>query len=553
MKIADIKELAKLPPSPRITEMRADSATLCMLYFGTGTDEFLTIIKGYENKDQLELRKKLKISTEFLFEELLRPADSIWSASGGNIDYGIKGANLDKFKLELQNVRGGLSLRQFMKEIWFERLIVDPNGLCFLTISEDGEDFKLTYKSITRIRNYQVDGIDVDWVLFEPHKSIKESKVGADDGVQFMWFIDSTKYVLLRLENGKITKQLQESHSFGKVPGVVNSSIFTTKRKIKVSPISKQRDLLKSYLIKNSIKEIHQFLHLYPIFWMYEYICPTCKGKRKVGTSVCSTCNGSGFSVKKDVQDVLVMKKPIEGETAIGAPAGYVQPEIATMAAQRTELEWMWDLMFHSQWGTTTEKKDNETATGRFIDIQPVSNRNNVYSDIAQMVETKLMNLIGQWLFPASYKPSQSYYGRRYIIETPDQLMKRYLTAKTDLAPVNMLTWLLEQFYMAEFSNDQSMADFYLKLMLVEPYVHNSIAEVQAMTIDEKLKLRKTYFQEWLKTIDPNIVNTSTVEQLTTLLDKYISKQNIEPVVEQIIETKKQEDVESEIITEDTT
>jgi len=523
MEASSILTLVKQPVSDKIKEMRKDSEELSMLYFGDDTDTFLQLINGYENSTQHALRKKLAISMEFMVEELLRQVDSIWSAKGGSIEYGIKGENLKKFKETLNDVRGGMSLRKFVKEIWFERFVVDPNGLTFLDIDEDGEKFKLTYKSIHSIQSYEVSGIDVEWVLFEPFKI--EEKTNETEGVTYQWFVDSEKYVLLKITNGIASIEDAKPHIFGQVPCIVNSSIFSTKKAIKISPIKRQTDLLKSYLIKNSVKEIYQYLHLYPIYWQYEQICPVCKGKRKIGTEVCGPCNGTGMTTRKDVSDVISLKKPEQGETPVSAPAGFIQPEIATLVEQRNELVWLWNLIFHSHWGTTTEKSTNDTATGRFIDIQPVNNRLNIYADIAQTVETKLMNLIGKWQFPESYKESISLIGRRFIIETPDMLMTRYLDAKIKFAPINMLDWLLEQFYIAEFANDEKMADFYLTLMNVEPYIHLSIDNVQVLQIDPKIIKRKLYFQEWLKTINPATVTIKKPEGLIAELDKFILNQ----------------------------
>jgi len=531
MESEDILKLVKLPSSEKIKEMREDSKVLSMLYFGEGTDEYLQILNSYENETQHELRQKLAISMEFMVEELLRQTDSIWSAKGSSVEYGVSGKNLKIFTEALNDVRGGMSLRQFVKEIWFERFVVDPNGLIFVEVSKSSDKFKLVYKSINSIFNYDTDGTDVKWVFFEPHE-VDYNEEGKESA-KYQWFVDEANYSLIKTVDDIQTIFDQIPHTFGKVPSVVNSSIFTTKRAIKVSPINKQIDLLKSYLTKNSVKEIYQYLHSYPIYWQYEQICPACNGKRMIGTEVCHVCNGVGLTTRKDVSDVISLRKPEENETPVSAPAGYVQPDLATMAEQRTELEWLWNIIFHSHWGTTTEKSSNETATARFIDIQPVNNRLNAYADIAQLIETKLMNFIGKFVLPTSYKESTSLLGRRFIIETPDMLMERYLSAKSKKAPVNMLTWILEQFYMAEFANDENMAEFYLTLMEVEPFVHRTIEEVVNLPIDPQIIKRKVYFQEWLKEVDPSTVVLKGRDKLIAELDVFIL-------------TKKEEDVTDE-------
>ena len=58
--------------------------------------------------------------------------------------------------------------------------------------------------------------------------------------------------------------------------------------------------------------------------------------------------------------------------------------------------------------------------------------------------------------------------------------------------------------------------------MDVEPYVHKTIGEVEGLNIDQQIKSRKKYFQEWLKSISITEFNDKTPEQLTAALDKFI-------------------------------
>jgi hypothetical protein len=289
-----------------------------------------------------------------------------------------------------------------------------------------------------------------------------------------------------------------------------------------VSPIHKQIELLDSYVTKNSVKEIYQYLHNYPVFWHYESLCTTCQGKKKLDTGeVCKSCNGTGHSSKKDVSDVIVLQKPKEDQPSYAPPAGYVQTEIATMGDNRTELDWMFDKIFHSQWGTTVEKSDNETATGRFIDVQPVHNKLNSYADIAQTVESYILKLVAMF-YSSTVKGASVSYGRRYMIETADQIWNRYELARKEQANKTVLDYFLEQFYLTEFANNEKHAEFYLKLMYVEPYVHSTYAEVKSLPVSDTVKDRKLYFAEWSKTLDFIEVNDKTEEQLISMLDEYI-------------------------------
>jgi hypothetical protein len=383
---------------------------------------------------------------------------------------------------------------------------------------------KLTYKAITSIRAYATSGLDVLWVIFEP--DLVDEK-----GNQYSWAVDEEYYYRIQSDGKNVTVIEQIMHLFGKVPAVVCSAIYNTEKGYKVSILDKQVDLLDSYLTKNSVKEIYQYLHNYPIFWMYQTICPTCNGTKKVGPDVCTTCNGAGFIGRKDVSDAFIVKRPTDREEpATVPPAGYIQTDVVTCEENRRELDWLFDKMFHSLWGTTVEKSDNETATGRFIDAMPVYNRLNALADMAQMVHQKLAEIIAKHYFPVTFLGAKISYSRRYIIESPDVLWSRYQDARGKRSPDMALNYMLEQFYYSEFSSNSMMADYYVKLMYVEPYVHYTIVEVDAMIIPEVIKKAKRFFPEWIRDTPDTDIITKDVTQLSNELIIYADKVDVQPI-----------------------
>jgi hypothetical protein len=524
--LEELKEIIKGEPSNKIKEMRNVSVSYIRHFFGLGTDEYLSVINEYENERQHKLRKQHAIKNPWILDELLRPIDNIWQAKGGDIDFKFKGTDKsEEIKEKLKDVRGGRPMRQFMREIWFQRFISDPNGVIFLEIEEDGENPHFTYKSITKIRYIDAKGSKIEKIVFEPYVEVIEKTDKEEVKKQFFWAVDELNYYKL-IYNGKEV-ELSEiiPHYFGRVPGVINSPIYNTEFKRFDSLIDKQVDLLNSYLTKNSVKEIYQFKHNYPVFWQYMTICPTCNGKRKVGSDICPTCKGEGHIAHKDVSDVLILPKSTEEERTPIPPAGYVQPDIATCGENRTELDWLFDKMFHSLWGTTVEKSDNETATGRFIDSQPVYNKLNEIADIAQSIEQQLIYIYGKFFFPETLESVRVSYPRRYVIESPDALWKRYDEARKGNAPVMALNYMLEQFYYSEFSSNVQMAEYYIKLMYVEPYPHKTIEEVQTMSVTDEIKMAKQYFPEWEKTKQVKDIEGAEISVLRSDLINY-SKEN---------------------------
>jgi hypothetical protein len=529
---AQLKLIIQSETPADIKAMRADFTSYIIHVFGTGTDDYLAKINEYENDKQHKLRQNHAIKNPWVIEELVRPIDNIWQAKGGNETYTFTGEDQsEKFKELLKNVRDGMSMQSFMKDIWFQRFISDPNGMIFLEVDEEGSEAKFTYKAITKIHDYDTDGIKVEYVVFEPAVSLKEKEGDEEMTVQYSWAVDEKYYYYCRntgnADNGFSIVQMIK-HPFGQVPGIVNSPIFNTDKGFKVSLLDKQIDLLNSYVTKNSIKEIYQFKHNFAVYWSYQYLCPTCNGTKKVGNEVCGTCHGTGFSANKDVSDVLILQKPRDDEPAQPTPpAGYVQPSVETCKENREELDWIFDKMFHSLWGTsaTPAMKRVETATTAFLDNMQVYNKLNAIADIVQSIQRELTIIFGKFFYPETLKDAKISYSRRYSIDPPDTLWQRYQDARTAFSPDMALNYLLEQFFYSEFASNQTMADYYIKMMYVEPFVHLVIEDVELLEVSDDIKLSKRYFPIWQKGVLPADVTNKTIEALQKELLAFAKKQ----------------------------
>jgi hypothetical protein len=69
------------------------------------------------------------------------------------------------------------------------------------------------------------------------------------------------------------------------------------------------------------------------------------------------------------------------------------------------------------------------------------------------------------------------------------------------------------------------MAEYYIKLMYVEPFVHLLIIDVEDLEVSDDLKLSKRYFPIWQKSILPSDVANKTIEQLQKGLLSFATKQ----------------------------
>ena len=531
---------------------REDHKKLKLHYYGEGVTEALTQIQGLENKDQIKLRERYAISNQWLTENLLRNCDNAWSAKGGvqKIESQDDETN-ELIKEKLKNVREGYSHFDYQRDVWFDRFVSDPNGLVFFEVTERNEDGNTrivtvpTYKSIMAINKMKVTGIQPEYVKFEADEV---EDLQSDKGIiknnhqkkptLITWIVDDAFYYQVKVADENITILQKIPNSWGKVPGYQNSTILDTNREIKISPIWKQVELMDKYLNNGSIHEIYTFLHGYPVFWKYQQPCKSCKGTKysdEVNTKTgrkdmkCHSCGGTGFAMKKDAGDVILLATPKDKDSATIAPdvAGYVTPPVDASGQQITELDRTWDLIYFSQWGTTTFKSDNETATGRFIDTQPVINRLHQYSDIFETVHKRFLTLMSEFYYPNTDLTITVTYGRRYMVETSDQIFEKYTNAKAKRADYTTLDLLLEQYYESEFRKNDELREYYLKLIKVEPLVHYDMAQVLSMMVPDSIKNEKVAYPDWKisKTVkEVNDTDVSVLKQDLTIFTENKTK-----------------------------
>jgi hypothetical protein len=516
-----------LSPTDKWIELaRKDSSVLRMHYYGEDVLRYITAVDGLETDDQVELRRKCKISNEFIVGNLLKPFDNLWAAKGGGLTVDAAKTK-EKAVIEKIDETGHIA---YIKNIFFPQYVTDPNGLLF--IENDKQKAWPTFKTIFTIKNMTLNGEIPDYVCFEPDQEEKEDEKLLS---QTLWLVDDKYFRRIKLRNGTVEILEEIPNMYGQVPAIVNSGIIDSSRGIRVSPIHKQVDLLNSYLRKNSVKEVYQLKHDYPVYWEYESVCPDCKGSGYIESKQCTTCNGTGKGSKKNVGDKRVIKVPT-GDGVKLAPdiLGWVNPPWAG-EKQRAELNAVFSDMFYSLWGATIEKAQNETATGRFIDVQPVNNALNNEAEIISVRHNHLLTMLCKFYFPETVKKVVYVYGDRYLIETPDQLLDKYNKAKTSGVPDIIKTQILIQYIESEYRRDDLMRNYNLKLIEITPFVHQSIGEVMAMSIPDEDKIMKVYFEEWVNS-----------KQISEIIDK--DKKVLKEDLLSYCKTKKLNHAENKVI-----
>lgn len=516
---ADVLKISNQPVDEWIVKAREDNRILKVHYYGEGKDEHLQRIEGLEGAAEFDVRKRYSISNKWLLEGLLRPIDNVFSAKGKTIDIEIPSETTKTiFNNLIKDVKAGLDIDAYLKTIWKDNFIVDPNGLVFLEVKRNAIDGYLTQKSINFIKKMRIHGTRPEYVMFEADVKIDDVKddngKSKNAGYTLHWFIDDAFYYRLKVwaESDKASEIIDKiPNSFRFVPAVSNSNIIDTNRGFKISPIHKQIELLDKYLRNGSVHELFLAKHGYPVFWAYGNVTDTCNNCSGTGNlknedgqtrGVCGTCKGAGFTYRKDVSDVIILNPPKSKDAPVIAPnvAGYNGPDRAVSEDQREEEEWTKNNIYFSLWGTTRENAKNETATGRFIDIQPVNNRLNDFADIVDYVGTALIELFAGLYVPLSFNGASYAVGRRFLIETPDQIWKKYLAAKKDGASELVLNQLLAQYYEVEYQTNDMLRDYFLKVAMIDPLPHSTISEALALSVPEDFKNKKIYLSEFLQT-----------------------------------------------------
>lgn len=514
----EIVDIIKLGLPQWVKDAQKEQKRLNVHINGKNTAAYLETIDTIENANQLELRKKFLTTNRHVFANIARPIDKVFSAKGGGNIYNLNTDSKEKKLIDrLSNIRHGKSIRKWIKDIQSNKYYSDPAGLVFF--EWDKEKTYPTIKSINSIQNYRSDGRDLEWLLFAPIEDEKKE-------TKTYRFVDDTYDYTILEKDGAYTllEELTYKNPFKKVPAIINSDIINSDLTYNESPFELIISLADHYLRTGTIKNLNEFLHGYPIFWRYLTDCKNCSGTGYIEGNECPKCNGSGKNLSKDITDIIQLERPEAGEPVLAPDlAGYVTPDIASWQEMRTEQDTLQTLMELTVWGSKMVRDaDNETATAAFLNVQPANERLNGFSDAFEDMEKKMTDLIGVF-YLKSYEGSSISYGRRYLVESPDAIWKKYQEAREKGISKVALDYLLIQFYQSEYSNDLKNLSIAQKSIRLEPFVHKTDEELINLPVTEEDKKAKVYFNEWFKQLSTIDLLSKEVKALETEFKTYLN------------------------------
>ncbi len=494
---------------------------------GKGLDKHFEQIKNYENDDQLLLRKRYARSNKALFTTLLRPLDKVYSAKGFAKYYNVSEQSEKRFIEILSNIRDNLGLQKWCENVWKKKRITDPNGVILIEISKDGLNCYPTYKSIYNIFDFDNSGSLLDLIIFEPEIVINE----LGEEIKKVRVIDSYFDYMFKIESkeGKETiSQIEEEtfpNYFKRVPGRIVGNQFEENEGYATSFIHDSLELAAEILEDNSVKIIFKRTHGYQIYWEIERQCPVCKGLREVNGHKCSACDGDGIRHSKDVSDKLIVTLGEDGKTSSIPPAGYVSTDVSTWMQMNNEEDLMIRLINKTQWGTLALIQDQsyKTATGVISDTQPINDRLHPFSVEAEDVEKFITDLLGAFYFGLTYKGSTIIYGKRYQIESPDQMLIKLTDAKKNGAPEQIVMNLYIEYLQTQFGSDSFEMTKQMIIFSLAYYPIWNLSELKDLGLPDNEIRKKLLFWEWIESIPQNSLLFTRKEILEKQRDEYIN------------------------------
>lgn len=463
-----------------VTDARNVRKTNDALINGVGfIDELIKRIEKIESEDRAEARRKYSKDIRDLFSRVFEPRHNVFFAHGSSLNIDIKGEKVkERFSQVTKNFKGNKSIDAYLSDNFFNFLDVDPNGLLMMEYVKD-EKIEPTYKSINDIRNYESNGQIVHLILFEP---VDVKANGAFVAKKWRLVDEEKEWCILQKgESFSLVSELTFKHPFKGVPALILSDDQITGSEVRKSPIFYIQELAKDYARDKSVLTLYKFLRGSPIQWRYSQICRRCHGVGKMGNDKCGTCDGTGKMGKNDVTDIIDLPLPRDSDDAKIAPdlAGFVAPDLKTWEQYKIDLKDFEEQMISTIWGTNKAKDGgNETATGRFIDVQPVTNKLNKFTDLVEWSYNKMLEWVLEWMDKNKKSSATKTFGRSFIIETPDILLERYTNSVKAGLNVTVLDRLLSEYLTSKYKNNPIKLEVEFKKSRLEPYVHMTIDQV---------------------------------------------------------------------------
>lgn len=515
------------PNKKYVKECQDYSEKMTMHMTGLKLDKYLSLIDYYENPRLLKLRQLYSPPNTDFFARLRRPVDKIFNAKGGSVNYILPDSKKKEFIEYLSDIKSDYSLRQWVETFWLPASDYDPMGIILIEVGED--EAYPAYYCVQDIWDMpKPKGREFEYLVLKLDKDQYQGTnlEGMSAGNQLFRVIDDEYDRTIRWNGGVATVLEEYPNYFGEVPAITTGYVWDNVHQRYTSAYNDVVSLADQQLRSRSQVVMYELHHGFPMSWQYAGNCPTCNGAGKLMGDPCPSCNGTGKESKRDVSKMILMPYPKDkNDPIVDKPGGVVEVAVDSWREMKATVDEQYKSAHYCMWGThQIEDSSHETATGRFIDVQPVNDRLGKFSDAAEYVERWITNKVGEFMFGEQYGGSEINLGRRYLIETPDALADKLQKAIKEKMSYSYLKNMYFQWVDSEYSGDEMMR---LKLTMefkLDPAPFMTIQEAQKAFTDPKEYYKKLYFGQWIESLPENWYISSNYVTLQSQLDAFVDE-----------------------------
>lgn len=560
------------PNKAKLIKAREMAEKLMLHVDGTGMEKAIKHCDHFANAEVYKVQKQYAVSNVDMMQRVLQQEDMIFMARGGSSHFRLPDTDEAYMNIVLSEIEFGMNLRKWIQVFARSAYRTDPMGIIFMEVDALKVDERgvmnnarayPTYKSSTCIHDYESTGRHLEYVCFK--LTVKEclsfgivdeklKGKSSDAETNYFRFVDDAKDLIVYLEDGVvslvtsgvISQKNPLPNNWNKTPGFIVSDIINYKDpSIFLSPIQPIVELADTFLQDRSIRDLQKKFHGFAKAIEPLLACSTCLGSKYIDGQNCPDCTPkggepTGFKFKTKISDVARFPLDIleKGSFDFNKIFGYVTPDVKSWDKQDASLDDIEQFCELTHWGTVRIKRpkagsagpNGEAITATEVDSNeaPKIARLNQCADWAESTETMVANFMGQFWFGERFKGASISYGRDWILKTPEELMAQYQTLVGKGAPDFSKDEALEKYYQAKYATNQIQLQKFLKMLNVEPFPHDTVANVESSSVvsfDDKLA--KRYCGEWIDTVPEIDWLRKTAKDLKAGLMLYVKAKGI--------------------------
>lgn len=497
---------------------------------GIGLDSYLDKIQGVENENAISLRRALgKVITKSETQKIISVQNKIFSARGGGKFYDFNSQEQEQVFIEniLSDVRKGMSISQFMQKEWKELVNIDPNGLLFIEVDNEGKAY-LTYKSSEFIHDISFESpSDIDYIIFKPEIIDKK---------KYYRVIDDNNDYTIEVSNNvySIVPEKSYINSFGFIPACFISDRNDKESNGFISHIDECLIPADDMLLDYTIYKIYKTKIGIPLHWQYEKQCAVCEGSGQVNLAdskvTCIHCSGRGYdNHNRDISDIIVLPLPDKGDIPLTPPAGYISGDLQTWVQYEKTIEQEAQKMYTSVWGNNVAvEQDRRNITASELSVREVSKEDklNEVSDNEERVERFIVDCFGKFYYRTSYNGCIINNGRIFDIKTSDELLSQYNDGLIKNVPTSQLNELLIDYYHTIYKRNPKKLNESLVKLMTKPFFHwqpEKLVSAKVNIIDYFKNLYYDEFSFWYEE-NKEPYGITTISKVNESLEDWIEE-----------------------------